>query len=388
MQKVVLFLTGFLLFGFAASPAQAAFTSLYVFGDGISTTTNNQSASPLYYGKRYTNGRVWVEVLAQRQGLTYDPNKNWSYFYNSCTTMLANVTSFQAPADASNALFVIWVNCADLWFPACYNGTSMAVWTNAINQSQSNHYKAATNLYAKGVRTLIMPNAVDVSSIPEFNTSLNANFIHQRCLDYNAAFSNTLNRIRTACPNLALYTPDFFTLLTNLIAHPANYGVTNALCDGLSIDAIDAMNCDSCSYPSAATNGYGTNYIFWNYNNPTAMVHTWMANTAQQLISPAQISCITVFNGSNRLDLANVPVGQNGLVLGTTNQASWTWTTNASFSSTNATQYVFVLTPASTNAPGISPNDLPPWPPPGGGTNIPPTMQLYRLSFPYAWNWP
>ena len=365
MQKVVLFLTGFLLFGFAASPAQAAFTSLYVFGDGISTTTNNQSASPLYYGKRYTNGRVWVEVLAQRQGLTYDPNKNWSYFYNSCTTMLANVTSFQAPADASNALFVIWVNCADLWFPACYNGTSMAVWTNAINQSQSNHYKAATNLYAKGVRTLIMPNAVDVSSIPEFNTSLNANFIHQRCLDYNAAFSNTLNRIRTACPNLALYTPDFFTLLTNLIAYPANYGVTNALGDGLSIDAIDAVN---YGFPSAATNGYGTNYIFWNYNNPTAMVHTWMANTAQQLISPAQISCITVFNGSNRLDLANVPIGQNGLVLGTTNQASWTWTTNASFSGTNTfsststTQSVYVT---ATNP-----------------------LCFYRLRYLYSWTWP
>ena len=111
-------MVGFLLFGSAFFSAQAAFTNLYVFGDGISTTTNNTSDRPFYYGKRYSNGRVWVEVLAQRQGLTYDPNKNWSYFYNSCTTMLANVTSFQAPTDVSNDLFVIWVNCADLWFQA------------------------------------------------------------------------------------------------------------------------------------------------------------------------------------------------------------------------------------------------------------------------------
>ena len=169
MQKIISLVVGISLFGFTVVPVQAAFSNLYVFGDSISTTTNNTSGLSFYYGQRYSNGRVWVEVLAQRQGLTYDPNKNWSYFYNSSTTMLANVSSFKAPLDASNALFVIWVNCADLWFPAMYSGTSMSQWTSAINQSQTNHYKAATNLYAKGARTLIMPNAVDVSTIPEFN---------------------------------------------------------------------------------------------------------------------------------------------------------------------------------------------------------------------------
>src|SRR5208282_4616679 len=200
MQKIISLVVGISLFGFTVVPVQAAFSNLYVFGDALSTTTNNTSGLPYYYGQRFSNGRAWVEVLAQRQGLTYNSNQNWSYFANSCTTMLANVSSFNAPSNASNALFVIWVNCADLWFPAYYSGTSMSQWTNAINQSQTNHYKAATNLYAKGVRTLIMPNAVDLSTIPYFNTSPNANFIHLRCLDYNIAFSNTLNRIRAACP--------------------------------------------------------------------------------------------------------------------------------------------------------------------------------------------
>jgi len=135
VQKVVSALVGFLLFGSAVFPAPAAFTSLYVFGDCISATTNNTSGLPYYYGQRYSNGRVWVEVLAQRQGLIFDTNKNWSYFYNSSTSLVANVSSFNAPSDASNALFVIWVNCADLWFPAKYSGTNMNSWTNAINQS-------------------------------------------------------------------------------------------------------------------------------------------------------------------------------------------------------------------------------------------------------------
>src|ERR1017187_5716997 len=332
-------MVGFLLLGSAVFPAQAAFTALYVFGDGLSTTTNNTSGLPYYYGQRYSNGRVWVEVLAQRQGLTYNSNQNWSYYANTCTTMLATVSSFPAPSNASNALFVIWVNCADLWFPATYSGTSMSQWTSAINQAQTNHYKAATSLYAKGARTLIMPNAVDLSTIPAFNADANVNFIHLRCLDYNVAFSNTLNRIRASCPNLVLYTPDFFALLTNILAHPANYGVTNALGDGLSLDAVDAVN---YGFPSAATNGFGTNFIFWDPLDPTAMVHAWMANLAQQLISPVRISQLTAFNGSNQLIMANVPIGQNGLVIGRTNLVLGDWKTNVTFISSNATQSVFV----------------------------------------------
>ena len=353
-------MVGFLLFGSAVFPAQAAFTNLYIFGDSLSSTTGN-TAGPanLYYGLRYSNGRVWVEVLAQRQGLTYNSNQNWSAFANYSINVVTTVSNFNA-SDASNALFIVWVNCADLYYPAFYDGTSMAQWTNAINQSQTNHFNIVTNLYAKGARTLIMPNAVDLSTIPKFDNSANANFIHLRCLDYNVAFSNTLNRIRASCPNLVLYTPDFFTLLTNILAYPANYGVTNALFNygqgNVSIDAVDSI-------PSlTVTNNPGTNYIFWDPTDPTAKVHMWMANLTQQLISPVQISNITSLNGSNQLVMANVPIGQNGLVLGRTNLLLGNWTTNVTFISSNATQSVFV-TPSG-----------PTW--------------FYRLKFPYSWTWP
>jgi len=356
-------MVGILLFGSAAFPAQAAFTNLYVFGDSISTTTNNPAPpGPYFYGQRYSNGRVWVEVLAQRQGLTLYPTNNWSYFGNTSTSMVASVFNFTAPSgvNMSNILFVIWVNNADLFYPAFNNGTDMNAWTNAMNVSLTNHFKAITNLYAKGARTLIMPNAVDISTIPAFNSSGNTNFVHQRCLDYNVAFTNTLNRARTNSnyPGLTIYMPDFFTLLTNILAYPASYSVTNALSPkGHSIDVIDS------SLSDMTTNGPGTNYIFWDPQDPTAKVHMWMGNTAQQFISPVRISQITAFNGSNRLDMANVPVGQNGLVIGRTNLLLGNWTTNVNnFNSTNTTQSVFV-TPSG-----------PRW--------------FYRLKFPYSWYWP
>jgi len=368
VKRLVRFTLGILLCGPAVFSAQAAFTNLYVFGDGASTTTNNTILFPSptnYYGQRFCNGRVWVEVLAQRQGLTLYSTNNWSYYNNfSATTntgpLVTNVSNFQAPTNATNALFVIWVNSADLIDDLGLFVTNIAPWTNAINLAQTNHFKAITNLYAKGARTLIMPGAVDITAVPEFaNTNLAfRNFIRQRCIDYNTAFSNTLNRAKATCTNLTIYEPDFFTLLNNLLTNAAAYGLTNALDDrGVSIDALADKNLTNKS-----TNGPGANYIFWDDEDPTAKVHALMANAAQQLISPVRISKITWLGGSNRLDVTNMPIGQNGLVVGRTNLVLGNWTTNANFNSTNATQSIFVT------------NSGPWW--------------FYRLSFPFTWAWP
>jgi len=360
VQKAVLLMVGFLLLGSAVIPAQAAFTMLQVFGDSISSMTDNPSPGQYYYGQRYSNGRVWVEVLAQRQGLTLYPTNNWSYFGNTSTSLVTSVASFTAPSGVtmSNILFVIWVNNADLFYPAQNSSTNLHEWTNAMNISLTNHFKAITNLYQKGARTLIMPNAVDLSSIPQFNSSSYTNFVHRMCTNYNLAFTGILNRARTNSnySGLTIIMPDFFTLLTNIIAYPTNYTVTNALSGGHSIDVIYGPLTDK------TTNGPGTNYIFWDRTDPTAKVHMWMANLTQQLLTPACIDQLVPFDGSNRLDLASVPIGQNGLVLGCTNLCMSGWKTNATFVGTNLTQSVWVT------------NSGPQW--------------FYRLKYLYSWTWP
>jgi phospholipase/lecithinase/hemolysin len=347
-----------LLLGFFIFRAQAAFTSLYIFGDALSTTTNNPEVGPLYYGQRRSNGRVWIEVLAQRQGINYDTNKNNSYFDHNSAALVTELNSFTAPADVTNDLFIVWVCNADT-FDAAQDSDTSNQWVVANNLSQTNHLQIITNLYAKGVRTLILPNAVDISKIPAFNTSSSfTNVMRTGCIDYNIKFSNTINQARILCPGLKIYAPDFFTLLNNVLTNAASYGLTNALKNGLSIDALD----DPLIFNTVSTNGPGTNYIFWDKQDPTAKLHAVIADTAQQLISPVQISQITALNGSNRLDMANIPIGLNGFVDGSTNLASTNWTATASINSTNTTQTIF-----------ISPADQ---------------QQFYRLRFPYAWSWP
>jgi phospholipase/lecithinase/hemolysin len=379
-----------LLLGLAVLPAHAAFKSLYVFGDSLSSTTDNSDVGPLYYGQRDSNGRVWVEVLAQRQGLTYDATKNNSYWNHTSTQMVADTKSFTAPADVANDLFIVWVCNADT-FDAATTGTPLTTtqWQATNLLSQANHLQIIANLYAKGVRTLILPNAVDLSEIPAFNAGTLAPAIHAGCVNYNSQFSNTIKQARVLCPGLTIYTPDFCTLLNNVLTNAANYGLTNALVNGHTIDALEANSAAPKLFPPAVTNGYGTNFIFWDPQDPTAEFHEVIADVVQQIISPVQIGQITAFNGSNRLDVVNYPAGLGGFVENTTNNLTQTsWTALQNITSTNTAQSFFVLTPAATNtASPIVPAFSGGLPEPGGAVVVI-ALDFYRLHFPFAWNWP
>jgi len=164
--------------------------------------------------------------------------------------------------------------------------------------------------------------------------------------------------------NLTIYVPDYFTLLNTVLTNADYYGLTNVTVGGLSIDALGAYN---YGFPHAATNGFGTNFIYWDNVDPTAKFHAVIADEAQKLLPQlAQISKITPAVGGCQLDVTNWPGGLNGFVEGVTNLASASWTTNlVSFASTNTTPSVFV--PASG----------PRW--------------FYRLQipyYPYSWSWP
>src|SRR5437870_7714133 len=313
------FVGGVLLFALFLCSTQAMVTSLYVFGDGVSTTTNNTNPSVayLYYGHRFCNGRVWVEVLAQRQGVAYDPTGNWSYFGHYSNQLVTNVNRFIAPPDANATLFIVWVSDADFVYnlnhidPTYTTNSSLAAWTAAINQSLTNHLQAIQTLYAKGARTLLMPNAVDITKVPYYTylDPSDKSFVQQRVVDFNTGFAAILSQARATLPGLTIYVADFFALLNNMTAHPADFGVVNP-----GTDAVD----DS-SLSDKSLNGPGTNYLFWDYLDPTALAHARMADVAQQLISPVTISKLTPLNGTNQLDVTGVPVGRNGFVEASTN---------------------------------------------------------------------
>jgi phospholipase/lecithinase/hemolysin len=407
MKTLLRFSIGVLLLGLINLPAQS-FTSLYVFGDALSTTTNNiigSGANPQwYYGKRYSNGRVWVEVLAQRQGIPIA--NNWSYYNDNSSNLVVNISKFTLPIPPT-ALVVVWCNCSDL-FDDAYNGvTSQSQWTTDIQSDQANELNAISQLYAKGARTLIMPTPVDVTQVPLFDAELNytasyLNLIHQESIAYNVAFANTLKQARAAFPGLTIYEPDFFDLLNNVIANASSYGLTNALKNGENYDATDALG------KAARTNGLGDNYVYWDNMNPTAKFHEVIADTVQQLISPAQIASISVLgspsgNTTNVLTVANMPMGLSGFLEGTTNMGLvyGNWTPVANFNAVSPIQSITIIAPPlpPVQEPGgtgsISFGNTGSGSPSGSGTTTssansgpPGVTQCYRLRIPFTWVWP
>ena len=366
-----------------AASSNAAFSSIYIFGDSVSCTASNAVtgfSTNLYYGKRFSNGRTWVEVLAQRQGLGANSltnaawnfsSNNFSFYGHYSPLLVTNVKSFTAPANATNCLFVVWVCNAD-FVGDIYNylggpnlgppsGTNLTDWTAAINQHLTNHFKAITNLYAKGMRTLVAPNAVDIGKVVGFNNNSVAYkaFVRQRCISFNTNYAAMLKQIAANSPGLTIYSPDIFSLLDDIEANASKYGLTNALdASGYIADVLEVP-----ALSPWAVNGAGTNYIFWSpQGDPTARFQAVIADTAQQMLSPVNIANITPVNTSNQLALASAPVGMKGIAEFLTDLSQTNWQTNSFFTVSNTAQTVF-LNPTNS-------------------------MRFYRVKFPWQWSWP
>jgi hypothetical protein len=338
-------------------PDPVVLTSLQVFGDGLcSTTTTSNQPTALYYGNRYCNGRVWMEVLAQRQGLPFYSSNNSSYFGHDSPTLVAELSHYSAPSDSNTALFVVWVCDADFVWDMfnVYPSLDLTTWNNYVNRSLANHWQVITNLYGKGARVFLLPNAVDITEVPEFSGMPASDkwFIRQRVVSFNAGLTALVAQAQASLPGITIYAPDYFSLLDDMLAHPANYGLINPPGSG------DATEDGYTSLSDAP----GANYIFWDWLNPTAHAQEVMADVAQQLISPAKLTNLTLLNGKNQLDVTSLPIGLSGFVEGRADPSQGIWAPVTSFNSTSAQQSLVV--PAS-GAP-----------------------QFYRLRFPFAWTWP
>ena len=200
--------------------------------------TNN-----FWYSNNIANHLSYTNLSASSTNWSYSSN-NWSY-YGSITALnlVANVNTFAAPTDASNALFIVWVNDADF---VDYMGTrltpttnNITPWTNAINQSHdqplASHHQSVLRQRRFARCSCRTPWILPKFPVQHQFASANKSFIRQRVIDFNVAFTAMLSNAMASCPGLKIYEPDFFSLLDDILTNAAAYGLTNALHDGQSI---------------------------------------------------------------------------------------------------------------------------------------------------------
>ena len=357
MNKLIRSLFGFLLIGSLSLPAPAGFTSLYVFGDGVCTTTDNTPGSALYFGNRFCNGRVWIEVLAEWQGLTYDASANNSYFGHDSDELLTNIAALTAPADVATALFVVWSGNADFVefssanFPP-YEASDLPAWSTFIDDAIQNHEDAIEALYDKGVRTLILPRAVDITNAPFYSLGVSDSaFIRARVMEFNSAFDTMLADLLPTLPGLTVHVPDTFAFFDDILVNPGFYGAINP--------GIDAAT-DLITPDLTGVNDSGAFYVFWDFLHPTALIQLHLADLVQQMISPAAATALAPVAGGYDLTITNVPVGRGGSISGSGNLADWV--PELSFTGTAITQTETVTTGAAS--------------------------RIFRVEFPVVWSWP
>jgi GDSL-like Lipase/Acylhydrolase len=364
-QIIILFLL--VLVALAISPARAGFSSIYAFGDGICTTdTNNTTQTQLYHGKRYCNGRVWIEVLSQWQGVAYQVSKNKSFFGHDSVKLINSVNAFVAPVDAATSLFIVWANNADFVEfintagnePPYTANTPLGPWNSFINSAVSRHTQAITTLYNKGARVVVMPKAVNISSTPLYNLDEVTNtFLKNRVIQFNTAFDTAMIALAASKAGLVIHRPDTFTFLEQVLANSSAYGLIHPT--GTNGAVFDFPN------PSLAT-GTATNYVFWDDLNPTAKFQMQLADLVQQMISPAKVQSITSITSNVQITVANVPLGRAGVVEGCAALVP-PWQTDA------AINVPFSVGGSTTTAVTF----------PTAGT-----ARFYRVGFPVAWTWP
>ncbi len=358
MHHARLFAATLLLAFFPLSGAEATFSSIYVFGDGVCTTTATPTPADQYHEGRFCNGKVWVEVLSKWQGVTYSTSNNLSYFGHNSAELKDNATAFEASEDVATSLFIVWCNDADFVdFVGIYDSSDD--WTGVMNQSIADHVAAITTLYDKGVRVILAPNAVDVMETPFYINSVPSErtFARDRVIEYNGLFEAAMNDLMASKPGLKILCADTFGFFDQVIASPEDFGLINPPAEegnaGFDIGDGDL-------------NGAGANYVFWDDYHPTAKFQMHLADFFQKIISPMKVSGISRSGSNVQLQVANVPFERAGTIQGSADlQSPWTtdWTIDESFVEGGSTTKTYAF-------PAAGPK------------------RFYRVGFPVVWTWP
>lgn len=352
------------LIGLMTQVHAAGFTSIHAFGDSLSTTTDTPDPSDDYYGGRYCNGRIWIEVLAGWQGLSYVSSQNDSSFGNDIEDVAADLPTYTAPVDVSTALYILWVSGADFanfmfaedGLP--YQSSNIDTWDDFIADTLDSHEAVITTLHGKGVRKLILPNQPDLSIAPIFGlSSSQSSFIKARVQDYNAGLEARLATLLPTLPGLEVWTPDVFNLFEDMLANPSAYSLQIPIAENPPI--LDYA-LQVAAVPPDFVDGPGTDYIFWDDLNPTAAVQFFLADLVQSEVCPPKIDSITQVTGGFDLQFSNLQVGRVGSIEGSDDLDGWVEDQSITPTSTTETKTLNTTDP----------------------------KRFFRLSFDSGWVWP
>lgn len=264
--------------GFPNWASAANFDRIYVFGDSLSdvgnvfeTTKGDSPPSPPYFRGRYADGPVWVEYLASKLGLTFNPDTNFAFggastgnFKGTPPGLLAQIKRFKATNLSANpnALYIIWAGAND------YLGGATDS-TAPIN----NLAMAVKSLLAVGAKNIVVVNLPDLGELPATRTSQRSNSLNDLTKEHNSELAASLNNLqKNLSSDVKITYLDVNSLFNQVIDAPKKFGFTNVTNPCISNESI-------CDNPNK--------YLFWDDIHPTTAAHKLFVELAFSELKPA-----------------------------------------------------------------------------------------------------
>lgn len=273
----------------SASPAkaEAPYSEIVVFGDSTVDTGNVNLASggaiagPPYFSGRFSNGPVWVEVLAEQLGLE-GPSPSLiggsNYAWGGAETA-DGLSSFDTPnlgmqvdffledrdGLTGDELVVIAAGANDIAWKAPYSPRQIA----------RNIAAQISRLAAVGGTTFLVPTLPEYGFAPSVRGTHDENRMNTLAVEVNKLLNRELPALATAL-NVTIVRLDVAQLIGAMLAYPEGFGLANVIapaCPGCGIgipdpDAIDTLvpNPDE--------------YLWWDFIHWTWVVHDVIGQAA------------------------------------------------------------------------------------------------------------
>jgi len=244
---------------------------LVVFGDSLSDTgtvfraTNGLYPSdPPYFQGRYSNGRVWVEYLADRLGLSASQINNFAWGGASSggisdslvPGLLSQVQSFTQTHSQidSAALYVLWAGANDYLQGADDSAMPVKHVMDAIG-----------SLSGAGARRVLVANLPNLGQLPATRNSATSASLTLLTQAHNQGLRRSLKSLGQQQPELKIMTLDANALYQEAVTNPAKFAFTN-------VTNACVAESKACSDPEQ--------FLFWDGIHPTTKAHQILAEQA------------------------------------------------------------------------------------------------------------
>ena len=249
------------------------FDHIVAFGDSLSDNGNlyadDPSACPAetYYQGRFSNGLVWVDYLAEADYLDATLINN-AYGGANTGDLIDQVTAYiNAGTLDQNALITIWIG-----------GNDFLGGSSDYEQSADNVKIALDSLATFGAESILILNLSDLGAIPAINADTNAAALATLWTEnYNVELKDNVDVFKSENPGITVYYLDIYALFQDIVANPANYGLSNV--DSICPNSLETNNFDN-----------DDGYLFWDATHPTTEAHEEVAERATSLVSPSSDS--------------------------------------------------------------------------------------------------